>query len=144
MSLDRGPGVRSERPMKRSITSASLISQPSSPNITTSNLTDRRSLSMRTPSQSKITSSTGSSASPGCRSAVCRPFTSVSLSCPGPRVTPERSVPPSLVHRPISASTCSPCFSMKAGPMPLIVASSLSEVGLSVAIASRVLLWATV
>ncbi len=43
-----------------------------------------------------------------------------------------------------SSRTCAPCRSTKAGPMPLIFASSAGEPGRSEAIDSSVLLWATV
>src|SRR6185503_21277378 len=44
----------------------------------------------------------------------------------------------------MSASTCSPCLSTNAGPIPLIVPRSPSVEGFSAAIASSVLLCATV
>src|SRR6266511_108093 len=50
----------SDRPTKRSITSASVIGQPSRAKTSTSIRTEMRSLSTRTPSQSKMTSSSNS------------------------------------------------------------------------------------
>jgi hypothetical protein len=46
-----------DRPMNRAITSVRVSNQPSAANISMSRMTASRSLSIRTPSQSKITSS---------------------------------------------------------------------------------------